>query len=228
MRRMRTLGLLGLLGALSATAGGLQLVMGDAGTSGSAQTGTTTLLLGGITGPLGYLGNATAASGDYGHDITGAACNGNDSKTQENNLEVTCTWTEGTARKMNIDATAALTGKTYSNSWQEHSCPIGPPSLTGTSTITLYKPVVGTSGGTAVAGSSTVSLGTATNGSTGPAESAEMEQVAWEVNPLDPDTRVRIISSKVKCVFEGTAVEVKAVSNKHTAKATLTVTVTNQ
>lgn len=195
--------------------------------SGNAQTGTTTFAAGGVTGPVGCQGGAgsegSSCWGVYGHAVTGSSCSASDNKSQSNNLEVCSTWQTGDGVQFTIDATAVMNQKYFVEQTQGVHCLTGTPAWAGVSTTVLNIPAVGTGGGSGVAGTWSVNLGQTPP--QGQEQGASMSPVAWTVDPLNPDTQVKIVSSKVACSLNATVVRLHVTSTA-TAKCTLTVTVT--
>ncbi len=196
---------------------------------GTAQKATKTLTLGGISGPLGFLGNAKGGDGmscsaDYGHHITGSACQGNDNDTCTNNLEVKLT-SDGASETLLVSASSKMTGKQYSEVMQEHNCPQGPPSFAGTSTTTLNRPVGGTSGGSAPGAAFAVSLGG--GGSAGSSQTAVLDPpITWTIDPENPDSQVKYVSAKVTCAFNGSVIEERDLDSMSRCNCALEVEVT--
>jgi hypothetical protein len=152
-------------------------------------------------------------SGEYGSDVAGPSCTGNDSKTEENNLEVKITWQQGNANPTTITARSRMTDRTYAETLTDIDCPQGPPSWTGTATITVSVPGIGTGGGSGTAGTWTVNLGGgAQQGQPLHLQWVSMNAYNWDIDPEDPGTFVKFVSAKVTASLNGTVVEADVLS----------------
>jgi hypothetical protein len=169
----------------------------------------------GTTDSQGASGGWDFISATYGHHVAGGTCQGSDNKNQDNNLTITYTWASGDLVNVTLNARSSMISKTYLSSTQpKGGCPNGPPTWTGTGTVTGYIPGVGSSG-TGTSGAFTVNLGQSGPGADGPP--VGMSPVEWTVNPLDTGTHTKQIVAKVNASLNGTGVEIDVLKDEQKA-----------
>ena len=204
-------------------------------TMGATQ-GSVPILIGGITGPCGYLSGrvagGTSAEAVYGHDVSGTCCPLlSDHKVVPNFL--TATFVESNGGHYLITATSTLSLGAYANGAKHanEKCPVGGPAFNyaGTSTVMLSMPAKGAGGSPHTSGADSTPLGVPSYGSNPPSptpQSGGPIVIPWDVDPQDATTHTVLISAKVDTEFNGTASDCICTNDKHSAKCKLDVTIT--